>query len=58
VGVESAGWRALQHQSALVQHRVVAPADQGQILEVRCAAVDPLDEMMGVTPFRGPVASG
>ena len=47
-----------QPPAALVDRPVMGPAQQGQVLEVGGAAMEPMSEMVGFAPGQGPVAAG
>jgi hypothetical protein len=47
-----------QSPAALMDRPVVGPAQQRQVGQVGGAAVQPVDQMMGLTPGRGSVAAG
>jgi hypothetical protein len=49
---------ALEPPATLVDRAVVGPAQQDQVDQVGGAAVQPVDQMMGVTPGQGPLAVG
>src|SRR5215217_3819150 len=47
-----------QLPAALMDAPVMGSAHQGQVVQVGGAAVDPVPQMMGVTPGQGPVTVG
>ena len=49
---------ALQPPAALVHGAMMGPAQQGQVGQVGGAAVQPVPQMVGLTPGRGPLAAG
>ena len=49
---------AVKPPAALVDRAVVGPADQGQVVQVGGAAMEPMSEMVGFAPGRGPLAAG
>ena len=57
-GGEAAVRVAGQPPAALMDRAMVGPAHQGQVLEVGGAAMEPVDQMVGLAPGRGPVAAG
>jgi hypothetical protein len=46
-----------QPPAALVHGPVMGPAEQGQVREIRGAAVGPVPQMMGVAPGQGPITT-
>jgi hypothetical protein len=47
-----------QLPAALMDRPMMGPAHQGQIRQIGGAAVQPVDQMMGLTPGQGPLAVG
>src|SRR5215216_6184127 len=57
-GGEPAVGAAGQLPAALMDAPVMGSADQGQVVQLGGAAVDPVPQMMGVTPGQGTVTVG
>ena len=49
---------AVQPPAALMHRAMMGPAEQGQIGQVGGATMEPVPEMMGFAPGRGPLAAG
>jgi hypothetical protein len=56
-GGEVAVGVAVKPPAALVDRPMMGPAHQGQVVEVGGAAMEPGDQMMGLTPARGPITA-
>ena len=49
---------AVKPPAALMDRAMVGSADQGQVVQVGGAAMEPMSEMVGFAPGRGPLAAG
>ena len=57
-GGEAAVGVAVKPPAALMDGPMMGSADQGQIVQVGRAAMEPVDQMVGLAPGRGPLAAG
>jgi hypothetical protein len=58
VGGQAAIGRTGQPPAALVDRPMMGPAHQGQVVQVGGAAIGPVDQMMALTPGKGPITVG